>query len=169
MKNPEIVGAVLVGSAVIATGLYLGLRSNAAPAPAAPTMAAPQSKVAPPAADPEPGAGAPAPMGMALPGVPAEQQARVQKDTARAIEAAKPGIVRECWGPSAARAAEPSKIKLKWNGTIGSDGRPAASGLSEDREASRPDLTDCVLAKLSSLHVPPPPTPTFVSIELTLP
>jgi hypothetical protein len=99
-----------------------------------------------------------------------EEQERIAQAVLASLTRAKPRLTEKCWDPSHAQAKEPARVKLTWNGTIGPSGRAAAFGLAEDREASRPDIMDCVQRELQGISVDPPPRAmTQVSVDFVLP
>lgn len=162
MENQNVVFAILGGSVIIAAGLYFGLRDRgAAPAtpapPAVPTLA------------PAPAPAAPAPPPTTLGHVTPAQTDAVRKAVAAALETKRADLKKKCWDPLAAKDPKPEMARLSWNGTIGNAGKPTAWGLSENREAFREGLSQCVNKELGDLEVAPPASPTEVTVEFELP
>jgi hypothetical protein len=171
MQNKEIVFSVLGAGAMIAVGLYLGLRQRPSEPPGTVASgAAPGASITAPIATPQPPAnGSPVPV-PTLGDVPKAEQARVETAVRAAIEKAKPGVVEKCWKPSFAKTKDPASIKLHWNGTIGIAGEPTSFGFSEDRKASRPDVAQCVRDTSIEVKVTPPPAaPVLVDVPFDLP
>lgn len=172
MRNTELVVAIVAGSVIISAGLYFGLQGRGAPEPSPPSSSPPTatgtvaafsagSSVTPP---PVPGM-PPA----ALPGASPELSARVQKAVAAAIEDERRTNLKKCW-ESARTEGGPPKVKLTWNGTIGTDGKPAAYGISEHRDAFQPGVSECASKALQGIILSePPPQPVPASVEFELP
>src|SRR5262245_55948606 len=122
MSDPKTLStptAILIGSVIIAAGLFFGLRERApAPPPAAPsgtTVAAPQQ---PPQQAPAP---PPAP-----PAVPREQ---VAKQVALALEKHRALLIEKCWKPSVEKQPTPASAKVTFNFTFDASGTMLARGL----------------------------------------
>lgn len=163
-------GAILIGSGLIALGLFFGLqgREEAPPPRAAPASTA---LTAPNAAPPQRGAPvddrreAPPPG----PAPAAASRADVAQQAAQALEAQRKRLVERCWKPSAARSPQPPTVRYVFNFTFDAEGRQAARGLSEDRETSRPDVTSCLNGALEALVIPAPGAPVQVEVPFSLP
>lgn len=170
MRNPEIVGAIVVGSIIIGAGLFFGLRRSEAPGPAAPqplasTPSAPLETAPPPSSVQPP----PALANPVKPSTPPELAAKAQKSVAAAIQAARPGALAKCWKESPGDSGA-AKVKLTWNGTIGPSGTPTAYGISEHRDGFRPGLADCASKALANLSIADaPPQPVEVTVDFELP
>ncbi|WP_437950070.1 hypothetical protein WME98_04100 [Sorangium sp. So ce296] len=172
--------AILLGSAMIAAAVYLGLRHGpAAVAPdsrAAAGDASHRGEPAPPAGAAErasgeraPGEGAPgegAPAAQRAPAVPREEVAR---QAARALEARRPALVERCYKPAIAARPAPREVKYVFNLTFDAQGRQIARGIIEDREASRPDVTACLATALPPVAVEPPGASVRVDVPFSLP
>jgi hypothetical protein len=167
MRNPEIVAAILAGSALIALGLYFGLRGQERTPVNAPASSLPV--VSPAAATPSPST----PPLAAPPATPAGPsraevlgtEARVEK----AVAAARPKLKTECWDPSAKKNPAPASVKLTFNVSIGPRGKPISWGVSEHREATRSDIIDCVTRELGKIEVAPPSQPVVLDVDFELP
>jgi hypothetical protein len=149
--------AIVVGSAILGIALYLGLREGlASRAPAAPAPVA-----APPAM--------PTPAPKAAPPPPGEPPAdRAYRQAQAALDALRPGLVKACWTPPA--AGEPASILLTYDVTFGADGGILALGISEQREAHRTSVAECVRRQPPPvLHVDPPGQSVRVILGLPMP
>ncbi|WP_437720985.1 hypothetical protein [Sorangium sp. So ce861] len=175
--------AILLGSAMIAAAVYLGLRHGpAAVAPdprAAAGDASHRGEPAPPAGAAEraraAGEGAPAAQRAAGEGAPAAQRAaavpreEVARQAARALDARRPALVERCYRPAIAAQPAPREVKYVFNLTFDAQGRQIARGIIEDREASRPDVTACLVTALPPIAVEPPGASVRVDVPFSLP
>lgn len=162
--------AILLGSLIIAAGLYLGLQRPApstAPPPASVETAAASVVRAPPAPADAPAPSQPHPARAAA--TPAELYKRVQVDAARALEARRSLFVKQCWEPSLRKSATPPRAKYLFNMTFDESGKEIARGISEVRGMERPDAAQCLRMIPLGIGVPPPGTRVAVEIELILP
>ncbi|WP_437791379.1 hypothetical protein [Sorangium sp. So ce693] len=150
--------AILLGSAMISAAVYLGLRHGPAGVPTEPrpVVGAPWQP-----ADAVSSAGA-AP----APSVPREQ---VAMQAARALEAHRPALIERCYKPAAAARPAPRGVKYIFNLTFDARGRQLARGIIEDREASSPEVTACVVDALPAVAVPPPGANVRVDVPFSLP
>jgi len=156
--------AVLIGSVVIAAGLFFGLRERSvAPLPAPPlpvpvvaeassTAAAPQRAAPPAAASP--------PVGDRVAGA---------KEALAELESRRAKLVERCYAPAIAKKPEPKQVKLTFNVTFGPDGNEIMRGVQEDRASSRPEVTQCVMDNMGALKIAPQGASVFVEIPFTLP
>ncbi|WP_437332252.1 hypothetical protein [Sorangium sp. So ce394] len=162
--------AILLGSAMIAAAVYLGLRHGpAAVAPdprAAAGDASHRGEPAPPAGAAERAPGERAPAAQRAPAVPREEVAR---QAARALEARRPALVERCYKPAIAARPAPREVKYVFNLTFDAQGRQIARGIIEDREASRPDVTACLATALPPVAVEPPGASVRVDVPFSLP
>lgn len=153
--------AIVVGSVILGVALYLGLReglATRAPAPPAPAAHAPVA--APPTAP------APATKPAAPRGEPVAD--RVYRQAQAALDVLRPGLVKACWTPPA--AGEPASILLTYDVTFGADGGILALGVSEQREAYRTSVAECVRRQPQPvLHVDPPGESVRVILGLPMP
>lgn len=154
--------AIVMGSAMIGIALYFGLRDGlasraTAPAPAVQAPVAAPPAVPAPAATPAP----PAPQGEPVPD-------RVYRQAQAALDVLRPGIVKTCWTPPA--AGEPAAILLTYDVTFGADGGILALGISEQREAFRTSVAECVRRQpRPELRVDPPGQSVRVILGLPMP
>jgi hypothetical protein len=137
--------AILVGSVVIAAALYLGLRSFA-PVPVAPATSSSQSAL-PPIVSSVPVTWTPAALRRV---VQAELERHRQPLTAACLPDG--GVVR-----------------LTFNFTIAADGHQLSRGVSEERDAGSPEVTACVLERLSPLKVRPLGQKMKIDVRFVLP
>ncbi|MGK3960815.1 hypothetical protein WMF38_48170 [Sorangium sp. So ce118] len=159
--------AILLGSAMIAAAVYLGLRHGpAAVAPDARTAgAAPPVEAGPGAsAAPAERAGAPAPERAKA--VPRDEVAR---QAALALDAHRPALVDRCYKPAIAAKPEPRAVKYVFNITFDAGGRQIARGLIEDHETARPEVTACLVAALPPVAIPAPGANVRVDVPFSLP
>jgi hypothetical protein len=160
-KELLIPAAILLGSAMIASGLYFGLQRRG-PEPAAAPAAAP------PAGPPQRPA-APAGAGLAPPPVSSGLRAQVQAAAAAALEQKRAELVQACWEPSFKKSAEPPQAKYIYNMTFDPAGKEIARGISEVRGMERSDTGQCLRSMPLDLRVPPPGAHVGVHVELMLP
>ncbi len=152
--------AILLGSVIIALGLYFGLQRKPAapPPPAVPVVVdAPRA----PAAVPEPDRPAPA-------------AARVDRsDVGKQVEAAlakhKKMLVEKCVAPSLAKDPEPKTVTYTFNYTFDASGKQITRGTIESRENSRPDVTRCVNQNLPAIEVAPPGQSMPIDVTFVMP
>ncbi|WP_437517180.1 hypothetical protein [Sorangium sp. So ce1099] len=170
--------AILLGSLIIAAGLYFGLqqpapsaapppasveaRAASARAPAAPAEA-PASAGAPPQPLPRPAAAMPSSA------MPSELYERVAADATSALEARRPLFVKQCWEPSLKKNPAPARARYLFNMTFDESGKEIARGISEVRGMDRPDAAHCLRMIPLGIGVPPPGARVAVEVELTLP
>lgn len=172
--------SILVGAAIIALGLFFGLRSGPTPSPgldAAPSnaiVAGPNQPATPPN-DP-PGATTASPLQTATPEpIVTSKVAMKQADFERAAKAAlaaekKATFIPKCWTPLLAKQPEPATSKFLLNMTFDAKGVETGRGISEERGASRPDVANCLrLLPLGLKLTPPPGESVQVEIPLELP
>jgi hypothetical protein len=142
--------SILIAGALIAAGLYFGLRGRAgsgtAPAPRAAETAASTAPTAPP---------------VAVEGV--------ARQAAQALAEARAGLAASCWAPAARVKANPPLAKWTFDFTFAADGTQLGRGVSEDRATSRPEVTACVLARLPPLRIPAPGASVRVNVPFELP
>ncbi|WP_437303138.1 hypothetical protein [Sorangium sp. So ce388] len=160
--------AILLGSAMIAAAVYLGLRHGpAAVAPDARSTAgaAPPVEAGPGAsAAPAERAGAPAP-----PSAKAVPRDEVARQAALALDAHRPALISRCYKPVIAAKPEPRAVKYVFNITFDAAGRQIARGLIEDQETARPEVTACLVAALPPVAIPAPGANVRVDVPFSLP
>lgn len=156
MNEKSLPLAVLGGSALIALGVYFGLRSQERQVHSGASSGGDAPTSAPSAIQ--------TPVSAAI----APDRTAVEGKVKAAIEARRAILKQKCWDGPAAANPEPRSVKLTWNGTVGTSG-VAAFGISEERDAFREGLGNCVTQALADLPVPPAAAPTQVTVEFTLP
>lgn len=168
--------AIVLAGALIAAGLFFGLRGRDSASPSAPVSTTPTSigplVTAPPSATQEiaPKAAAPPdlppqPQGQLTPAAQAAAQVAAQK----ALDAHRAEIIDKCLKPSVAKNPDPPQVKYTFDLVFGPDGKQIARGLIEHREALRGDVGVCINTTLPSLQIPPPGANARTSPEWTLP
>ncbi|WP_437321438.1 hypothetical protein [Sorangium sp. So ce385] len=164
--------AILLGSVVIATGLYLGLQRpepSSGPPPAGAEAAAVSVKVPPTPTDAQPPS-QPHPAPAAAPPAPSRELfKRVEADAVKALEARRPQFLKQCWEPSARKNPAPPRAKYLFSMTFDESGKEIARGISEVRGMERPDAAQCLRMIPLGIGVPPPGTRVAVEIEVVLP
>jgi hypothetical protein len=151
--------AILLGSVIIAVGLFLGLRGKnempPLPSPATQPAAAPQA----------PAVVAPA---VVTPAAPVVDRAAVIKEVEAQLNKEKKTLTDTCLAPSLLKKAEPKNVKYTFNFTFDGTGRQLARGVMEERATSRPDVTECVNRLLPEVRVTAPGQNVYVEIPLEL-
>ena len=136
--------AIVLGSVIVAVGLYFGLRGRA-------PEVAPRPRVAAPVERDEPG--------------PTVEAAVV---TGQAIEALKyhhRALYERCYAPAMQGAAQ-RPVRMVLQVTFDARGEQVMRGVVERREAASAEVTRCVLEQLPALRVPAPGA--VVAVELPL-
>lgn len=159
--------AILLGSAMIAAAVYLGLRHG--PAGVAPDARAvdgaeaiqTRSAASAPQAQ---RAGATAPQG-----APSVSRDEIARQAARALDAHRPALVERCYRPAIAAQPEPRAVRYVFNITFDAQGRQIARGLIEDRETARPEVTACLVGALPPVEIAPPGANVRVDVPFSLP
>jgi hypothetical protein len=152
--------AILLGSVIIALGLYFGLQRRPAepPPPSVPVVVdAPRA----PAAAPEPERPAPA--------APRVDRSEVGKQVEAALAKHRKMLVEKCLAPSLAKNPEPKTVSYTFNYTFDAGGKQIARGTIESRENSRPDVTQCVNQNLPAIELPPPGQGMSVDVTFAMP
>jgi hypothetical protein len=136
--------AIVIAGALIAMGLYFGLRSRDGATPPASSKPAATSSAAP-------------------------AHVSTERFAAAALEYHRPELVKRCWDSNRPAHGAPSQAKMTIDLTFGPDGSQVARGFREERGATRPEVTACVQRTLPPLRVPPPGGSVRVELPLTLP
>jgi hypothetical protein len=162
--------AILIAGALMAGGLFFGLRGSRPAEPAAPlqSTALATNPAAPPAPTALPSHALPTPqLGPPSSAPPAPTASTkpevVAADARKEIEKQRAALVKACFEPGA------KKVKITLNFTFGADGKQITRGVSEDRETGREGGGRCVSDKLEPITVPPPGANTYVEIPWELP
>jgi hypothetical protein len=159
--------AILIGSVIVALGLYLGLRQRAptqAEVPVAPTAPLAGANTATSTAASPAGQTPPVPATSASVDVPAAAKA-----ARAALEKHKKAALEKCWAPSAKTQPEPASVKYVFNLNFGPDGKQVTRGITEPRGGNRPGVVNCMQAELPPIEIPAQGQPVAVEVELTLP
>jgi hypothetical protein len=162
--------AILAGSALIAAGLYFGLRAR--PVAIAPPSAPTNGTV--PAASALPG-GSSAPIStggpsvvMQLSGVAPPSAADVNRDALASFEKQRPMLLDTCWKPAIASDPKAAPATYELDLAFDEAGREVGRGLS-GREGATVALTDCIRMHSSHLFIPSRGTRAHARIRFTLP
>ncbi len=153
--------AIILAGAMIAGAVYLGLRSREAPPSAAPTPAT----AAPVGA---PAISSVASSSSSTMATPSSREA-VATAAGAALANLRGDLARQCWKPAVTTEAGPLIVRYVFHFTFDADGQQIARGVSEDRAAARPEVTQCVLQKLPTIRVPAPGAVTAVDVGFELP
>lgn len=152
--------AILIGSVIIAAGLYLGMQ-RAAPPPLAPATAVEVT----PAPATSPRAVVPPTRPVAL----TDLRRRVEADAAKALEARRADFVQRCWEPSRRKNPAPPAAKYIFDMSFDESGKEIARGISEVRGMDRPDAAQCLRMLPLGINVPAPGAHVGVEVEMILP
>jgi hypothetical protein len=177
--------SILIGSLIIAVGLFLGLQNRSPPpsnpeqppprvAATVPTPRLPVTTGSPGGAPVTTGSPGGAPDEGAAPSPPVaapdELNATATKQAAEALLAQHGDLVKKCWEPSFKANPEPAKAKYTYNLAFGADGKEIARGISDVRGMERSDVGQCLRAQPATLRIPPPGVVVSdVNLTLTLP
>lgn len=166
--------AILVGSVVIAAGLYFGLRRDAVPPPA--PSANPTGTAAASVAPTNSAAVIPttSPLDSSPPASPppassARPQTAIDADVAKAIAALAQRTSKECYAPLKGQPGTPAKVKFVYSGSFDPTGKEVARGISEDREANSPMVAACLRAFKMDLEIPAPGQYVNVNVPFEVP
>jgi hypothetical protein len=194
-SSRAIPAAILAGAAMMSVAVYLGLRDRPQttiddPGPPSVHAASKQDAVhspfddrerRPPPTDIDPGGsvivkavdqppGRPEESNGSRAAAPTTQSSSQVAQLASAQAAALRDELRsECWDALPARESEPASVDILVNLSFGSDGRVLASGTTENREARRDGVADCVGRKLHTMRIDPPGAHVSVEIPIEVP
>jgi hypothetical protein len=118
---------------------------------------------------PEDAAAAIAPPLAMAPTAPPGIIARVTDDTAQAVDAVRSEIRSQCWDALPDGKDTPAEVSLGLSVSFDARGKVIASGVSENRDAARPGVAQCVGAIVHGLEIPPPDTNVGVELSITVP
>lgn len=176
-KHVSTPAAILLGSGLIAAGLYFGQQRDheAGPPPASasvpdlPGVAGPALPAARASAAPGAATAPSQPPPQPLVEPPALAKNEVARRASAALEAQRAQLVERCWKPAVAKIPEPVHAKLVFSFSFDAGGAQTGRGVVEDRATSRADVTACVLSTLQPLSIPPPGAGAFVEVPFSLP
>lgn len=162
--------SVLIAGALIAAGLYFGLRDRTpapSPGPAATSIVSSRSAPQGPAQT------QPLPQSHPIPQMPqASESARnaVRDAALKELEQFRPAVVKTCVKPALEKKPEPKSIKLAFNISFDAQGGQVMRGIVEDRETAREGVAQCVMQEIPILKLPiQPGVPVGVEIPWVLP
>ena len=148
--------AIVIGSVIIALGLYLGLSNNKTERQSEPTAVTPTAKEV----------AVPAPVPMAKPLV---DKARVIREASALLATHKKSLTEKCLAPSLIKKPDPPNVKYLFNITFDAAGKIIARGVAEDRTTSRPEVLACIDESFPVLVVTPPGQTVLVDVPFELP
>jgi hypothetical protein len=155
-------GAIVVAGALVAIGLYSGLRERTAPATAPSAMDTAVSPTLPQSTDP------PATLPSTA-GVAADADARVLQEARSKLEATRSVLVERCWKPAIAREPNPPKAVFTYNLSFNEAGSEVIRSISEPRGRSRTDVGTCLREQGDKISVSPPGRIVNIKLDLSLP
>jgi hypothetical protein len=94
--------------------------------------------------------------------------AQVEGDSAEAFDAVR-SEARECWNSLPDDPEAPSSVSLDLSLSYDAEGNVIASGVSEDREARRDGLAQCLGPIVHGLRIPAPGSNASVQVRVTVP
>ena len=176
-KHVSAPTAILLGSGLIAAGLYFGQQRHqdprspppSAPSPDLPGAATPAAPATRAPVAPGPAAAPPQLSSQPPLEPPAAPRDEVARRASAALEAQRALLVERCWKPAVAKVPEPTSTKLTLSLSFDAEGLQIGRGVVEDRATSRADVTACVLSTLQPLSIPPPGAGAFIEIPFSLP
>ncbi|MFO7563443.1 MAG: hypothetical protein R6X02_12430 [Enhygromyxa sp.] len=94
---------------------------------------------------------------------------KVQQDATEAFDDIRGRVRTECWDALPNDPEAPDAVNVVLSLSYGADGKLLASGISEDREASRKGLVKCLRPLIHELDVPAPGHNLSVELQVTIP
>jgi len=170
--------AILAAGALIGLGLFFGLRREAdGPAPSVPATLVPSASTTPslplgpgPIQTATSQTATSQPLAPTATATTAVDKKAIAAELKTALDQHKKMIVEQCVAPSLAKKPTPDHVNLSFNISVDANGKQVARGVSEDRETSRADVTQCVQSRLPALSIAPPGAAVFVEgVAWTLP
>ncbi len=161
--------AILVGSAMIALGLYFGLRERLpgdAPVGATASASSVAASVTPSAAAP-PVLEKTAPPVAAAPSI--EPRTLAEADAQKAVASLGQTIRTQCFDPHKSDPGAPRSVKFTYSGGFDANGVEIARALSEDRAARLPAISQCARELPMTLRIAPPGTNVNVTLVIEVP
>lgn len=153
--------AIVLGSVIIAAGLFFGLRGgrNDAPVPMGPPVANVSSVVKPMLDRSE----------ALQPSSSSVDRQRVLREAVAVLAQYKKALTDKCLAPALAKKPDPPLVRFRFNITFNAEGKPIARGIRDDRETARPEVTNCVNENFPQIIVTPPGQSVLVDVPLELP
>ena len=161
--------SILVGSLIVATGAYLGLREHATASP----LSSPTSPTA---------SLTPFPTGTALEpfipsasarvapsALPAPSNVETGAEVKKAVEDLRKQIVKSCWVPHEHDKEIPKHLKLIYSGAFDAAGNEIGRGLSDSREAYYLPLSTCARSLPMNLRIAAPGKNISVAEPIEIP
>ncbi len=155
--------AILLGSVIIATALYLRERPQLPPAPA--SALAPATSVSAAAPQAVPPARAPA----AELQPPAVSSDAVRQQVTEAMEKHRALLVERCWKPSVQKQPAPPQAEFVFNFGFDAAGTAVTRGIAESRTNERPGLAACVSQELPTIALSALGQPVYLEVPFKLP
>lgn len=149
-QSTQIASAIIIAGALIAAGLYFGLR-----------------EMRPSAASPAPAPSTPREEPVAQRPVTTPAQAPFLVDAL--LNMHRPRLREQCFEPSRRKNAEPPESRFTLQFTFNAEGQEIGRGILEERGTSRPDVTECLTRELPQLRIPPAGLPVRVDADFQLP
>ncbi len=143
--------SIVVAGALLAAGIYFGLRSMRPPPATVSTLA---------------GAGVPRPSPAAHDAV-AEREVIAVRAGTEAVHQALPRWRSECWDTADPSTRKPGRYVAAV--AFGTDGATVVAGITEDRGGSDPTVAQCLRQRVHLLRIPPPPHPISLEVPFALP
>jgi hypothetical protein len=151
--------AVLLGAALIASGLYFGLRAR-------PVVIATQPEVTAAAVKARAG---PAERPAATPLVAPYREAEVDEDVKRALEKLRPTLISACWTPAISRNPNPSRSTYEYDLAFDEAGSAIGVGVSEVDANSRGDVAQCLRRQTLPIEIAGRGVRSHARATITLP
>ena len=159
--------AILLAGAMIAAGLFFGLRGREPPPPPSPAAPSPNTSYSTESAPARPTAEAPSrPPDVAPPAAPVPpDNAAVAAAALKEMERHRATVGSKCFPPG----SPPGKTKVQLNITFAPGGTELTRGIREYRDAAVRGTGQCINDALPPLKVPAPGSQVFVEIDWSLP
>lgn len=165
--------SILVGSAVVAAGLYLGLRERSRDRdPSLDARAIVPSSASPPV--PTPGTktvddpvveGSTVPSSVA-PVSSAPSDAATDAEVGKAMGVLRGDIQKLCWAPHRGDKGAPKKLQFSYTGVFDAKGSEVGRAISDVREAFFSPVSECVRALPMNLRIAAPGR--YINVTQTL-
>lgn len=170
-------GSIVLAGALMGAGLYFGLSAQppGAAHPAPPAEPASQGERPPPQPDRrvepaptqplvEPAAQRPLEHPIAL-----DVRIAAAEQATAALAAHRSRLIKECWEPSAKKAAAPPKVTIPIRFLFDAQGKETTRGVGDAAEPGREDVVACVRAATFPISIRPPGQLVGAQLTLTMP